>query len=107
MAYAGQYFQGIEALFNSMTVPLHKPILFCDNRAACYISAGAGEWRTKALTNRVLGLRSLVELGMLEISFKPTGEMAADVLTKFMKKGVLQRCRALIGCIPLPAVQTV
>ena len=105
MAYAGQFLEGAQALYESMGIPLHKPALFCDNRAACYISQQSNEWRTKALANRVWGLRSLVDLGLIEISFKPAGEMAADVLTKFMKENVLQKCRQLVGCVALPAAQ--
>ena len=105
MAYAGQFNEGIEQLYHSMGVKLKKPILFCDNRAACYLTTGSNDWRTKALVNRILGLRSLVELGILEIAYKPTAEMLADVMTKFMKKGILQRCRQLIGCLDLRTVQ--
>ena len=90
-----------------MGVQLKRPTLFCDNRAACCLTTGSNDWRTKALVNKVLGLRSLVELGILEISFKSTLEMAADILTKFMKKGVIQRCRQLIGCMALPTSQGV
>ena len=105
MAYAGQFNEGIDQLYHSMGVKLHKPILFCDNRAACCLTTGSNDWRTKALANRILGLRSLVELGSLAISFKPTGEMLADIMTNFMKTGILQRCRQLIGCLDLLAVQ--
>ena len=92
-------------LYESMGIQLKRPTLFCDSRAAVCITQGSNDWRTKALVNKVLGLRSLVELGILEISFKSTLEMAADILTKFMKKGVIQRCRNLIGCVDLPGVQ--
>ena len=105
MAYTGQYLEGIEALYLSMGVPLNRPELFCDNKAACHLSEGSQEWRTKALVNRILGLHTLVQLGKLVISYKPTAEMAADILTNFMKKNVLQRCRDLVGCVELPGAQ--
>ena len=94
-----------QCLYESMGAPLHEPILVCDNRAARYLTAGSTDWRTKGVVNRVLGLRSLVELGILEISYTSTLEMAADIMTKFMNKGVIQRCRQLIGCVDLTGVQ--
>ena len=107
MAFAGQYLEGLKALLESMGVPLRVPTLFCDNRAACYLTQGSTEWRTKALVNRVLGLRSIRDLGLISIEFKPTADMAADILTKFMKKGILERCRILVGCVTLLAAQAV
>ena len=83
-------------------MPLNRPELVCDNKAACHLSEGSQEWRTQALVNRILGLHNLVQLGKLVISYKPPAEMAADMLTKFMKKNVLQRCRDLVGCVELP-----
>ena len=85
--------------------PEHPPILYCDNRAAVYITQGSEEWRTKALINRVLGLCRFVDLNILKIFFKPTTEMAADIMTKFMQRGLIQRCRLLVGCVALPAPQ--
>ena len=105
MAYAGQFGEGIEQLYHSMGVKLRRPILFCDNNAAVCLVSGSNDWRTKALVNRIAGIRSLVELGALEISYKSTLEMLADIMTKYMKKGLLQRCRQLIGCLDLLAAQ--
>ena len=106
MAYAGQTLEGVNSLYETMGIQLKRPTLWCDNRAAVCLTTGSNDWRTKSLVNKVLGLWSLVELGVLVISYKSTLEMAADVLTKFMKKGVIQRCRQLIGCVDLPGVQT-
>ena len=105
MAYTGQYLEGIEALYLSMGVPLNRPELFCDNKAACHLTEGSQAWRTQALVKRILGLHNLVQLGKLVISYKSTAEMAADILTKFMKKNVLQRCRDFVGCVELPGAQ--
>ena len=49
------------------------------------------------MVNRVPGLRNLADLATLTIAFKPTTEMKAGLMTKFMKKGILLRCRSLIG----------
>ena len=101
MAYTAQYLEGLKALFETMHVKLGIPALFCDNRAAVHLTASAGEWRTKALVNRILGVRSLIDLQLIVVLFKPTLDMEADVLTKFMGAKTLKRQRELIGCMPL------
>ena len=101
MAYAAQYLEGIEALMIDLKLPLGKPMLYCDNRAAVHLSAGSSEWRTKALANRIMGVRSLIELGQLVLEFKPTLEMEADLLTKYMGNKLLTKQRKLLGCVPL------
>ena len=100
MAYAAQHLEGIEALFIDLKLPVGKPMLYCDNRAAVHLSAGSSEWRTKALVNRILGVRSLIELGKLVLEFKPTLEMEADLLTKYMGNTLLTKQRKLLGCVP-------
>ena len=102
MAYSSQMLEGVACLFHTMGVRIEKPLLYCDNRAAVHLSTGSNEWRTKALTNRILGVRSLVELGFIELQFMPTAEMQADCLTKFMGNKVLTRQRQLVGCVPPP-----
>ena len=66
-----------------------------------HLTSSPGEWRTKALVNRVLGVRSLVELGALLVHFKATFDMQADVLAKLMDGKILSRQRELVGCVPL------
>ena len=100
MAYCSQMVEGIACLFHTMRVAIGRPTLYCDNRAAVHLSTGSNEWRTKALVNRILGVRSLIELGFLELLFKPTSEMEADLLTKFMGHKILSRQRHLVGCVP-------
>ena len=84
MAYSSQFLEGITCLYHSMHVPLDKPVLYCDNRAAARVSSGSSEWRTKALADRILGVRSLIELGFLDVQCMPTADMHADALTKFL-----------------------
>ena len=84
MAFSAQYVEGLKALFEDIFVSLDTPILWCDNRAAAHLTSSPGEWRTKALVNRVMGVRSLIELNVLLVRFKATLDMQADVLTKFM-----------------------
>ena len=49
----------------------------------------------------MLGVKALIELGILFVEFKATAEMQADLLTKFMAAGILRRQRQLLGCVPL------
>ena len=102
MAYSSQFLEGIACLYHTMGVPITKPVLYCDNRAAVHLSTGSSEWRTKALVNRILGVRSLIELGYLDLVFMPTNDMQADALTKFMGNKLLTRQRKLVGCVPPP-----
>ena len=100
MAYASQTLEGIACLFHSMRVVIGLPTLYCDNRAAVHLPTGSSEWRTKALVNRIMGVRSLIQLGFLHLEFLPTAEMQADILVKYMGNKVLSRLRLLIGCVP-------
>ena len=100
MAYAAQFLEGVQCLFIDMRVETGIPALYCDNRAAVHLSSGSSEWRTKALVNRILGVKSLIELGQLIVLFKPTLDMEADLLTKFMGNKLLSKQRKLLGCIP-------
>ena len=104
MAHLSQYLEGITCLFHSMRVVVDVPTLWRDNRAACHLTAGSPEWRTKALANKVLGVKSLIELGILVVKFKATADMEADFLTKFMGAKLLARQRMLVGCVPWRSV---
>ena len=101
MAYTAQFVEGLKALFEDIGVALGTPVLWCDNRAAVHLTSSPGEWRTKTLVNRVLGVRSLVELKVLLVKCKATLDMQAGVLTKFMGGKSLSRQRELVGCVPL------
>ena len=102
MAYAAQMVEGLLCLFVSIGYDVGKPALYCDNRAAVHLSSGSSEWRTKALVNRIMGVKSLIELGVLDLSFKATADMEADALTKYMGAKVLARQRQLWGLTPPP-----
>ena len=92
--------EGTECLFVDLKLVVGTPWLYCDNRAAVHLSAGSSEWRTKALVNRILGVRSLIELGQLVLQFKATLDMEADLLTKFMGAKLFAKQRKLLGCVP-------
>ena len=101
MAFSAQYVEGLTAFFEGIYTPLDTPILWRDNHAAVHITSSPGGRRTKALVNRVLGVRSLVELAVLLVRSKATLGTQADVLTKFMGGKFLSRQRELVGCVPL------
>ena len=96
-AYSAQFVEGRAALCNSMRIHAGTPKLYCDNRAAVRLSAGSGEWRTKALVNRVIGARSLIEPGLISVTVLPTADMQADSLTESMGAKVFTRQRYLLG----------
>ena len=102
MAYAAQLLEGLACLLHGLGVDIGKPALYCDNRAAARLSSGSSEWRAKALVNRIMGVKSLIELGILELFFKATADMEADALTKYMGAKVLTRQRKLWGLAPPP-----
>ena len=101
MAYASQYLEGIFCLFVDMRIPTGVPVLWCDNRAAAHLTPSPCECRTKALVDRVIGVRSLVELKVPIARAKATIDMQADVLTKFMSGEILPRQREFVGSVPL------
>ena len=92
--------EGRACLYHSMRIVIGKPTQHCDNRAAVHRPAGNNERRTEARVNRTLGIRSLIELGFIEGPSKPTAEMQANFLTKFMGAKVLGRLCLLVGCAP-------
>lgn len=53
--------------------------------------------RTKHIDVQYHYVRKVVEDGLIQISYVPTAEMAADILTKPLTKAVFERCRALLG----------
>ena len=70
-----QDLEGLQALFETMHVPVGTPALYCDNRAACHLTAGSSEWRTKALVDKIMGVKSLIQYAtMCEFMLVPTEE---------------------------------
>ena len=63
--------------------------------------AEAASGAHKALANRALGVRSLVQLGASSLSFQATVDTQADASTKCMGAKTLARQREFVGCAPL------
>ena len=51
---------------------------------------------------RIIGVKSLIKLNVLDLVYKPTADMEADALTKYIGAKTLARQRKLVGCILLP-----
>ena len=84
-----------------MGAPLGTPVLFCDSRVVGRLLSGGNEWRAKALVNRAMGARNLIELTVPSVRFKATLGTQAGALTKFIGGNILPRQRELVGCVPL------
>ena len=63
MAHRSQYLEGVACLLHAMRLAIGAPALYCDNRVAAHLAAGPSEWRTKALVNKITGVKSLIVLG--------------------------------------------
>lgn len=53
--------------------------------------------RTKHIDVQYHYVREVVEDGLVKISYMPTAEMAADILTKSLPRATFGRCRTLLG----------
>ena len=72
--------------------------LLCDNQGAiALIKNPENHSRTKHIDVQYHYVREVVEDGLVQISYVPTTEMAADILTKPLTKVAFERCRALLG----------
>ncbi|CAI7829186.1 unnamed protein product, partial [Closterium sp. NIES-54] len=71
--------------------------LFCDNQSAIRIANKNGfANRTKHIALRYFFVKDEIEKGRLELSYRPTSEMAADYLTKKLGKSKARRLSARI-----------
>ncbi|CAI7735969.1 unnamed protein product [Closterium sp. NIES-53] len=72
--------------------------LFCDNQSAIRIANKNGfANRTKHIALRYFFVKDEIEKGILELSYCPTSEMAADYLTKKLGKQKFEYCMLLTG----------
>lgn len=72
--------------------------LRCDNQGAiALIKNPENHSRTKHIDVQYHYVREVVEDGLIQISYLPTTEMAADIRTKPLTKAVFQRGVALLG----------
>ncbi|CAI7753752.1 unnamed protein product [Closterium sp. NIES-54] len=72
--------------------------LFCDNQSAIRIANKSGfANRTKHIALRYFFVKDEIEKGRLKLSYCPTSEMAADYLTKKLRKSKFEYCMLLTG----------
>ena len=72
--------------------------LRCDNQGAiALVRNPENHSRTKHIDVQYHYIREVVEDGLIQISYVPTNEMAADILTKPLTKAAFERGRALLG----------
>ncbi|CAI7815275.1 unnamed protein product [Closterium sp. NIES-54] len=72
--------------------------LFCDNQSAIRIANKNGfANKTKHIALRYFFVKNEIEKGRLELSYCPTSEMAADYLTKKLRKSKFEYCMLLTG----------
>ena len=72
--------------------------LRCDNQGAiALVKNPENHSRTKHIDVQYHYIREVVEDGLVQISYVPTSEMAADILTKPLTKVAFERCRTLLG----------
>ena len=89
-AILGDY---VKTLRESLFIPTPYFDLKCDNRAAIVLATGEGSWKTKALANRVQGVKEAVERGEIFVTYIGTREQAADCLTKFLPGPMMSDAR--------------
>ena len=106
MARNSQYLKGVACLLHPMRLAIGVPALYCETRVTVHLTAGSNEWRTKALANKIMGVNTLIELGLVSVLFKPTKDMDADFLTKLIGAKLLARQRKLAGCVSWSAPDT-
>ena len=74
-----------------------KSTLYGDNQAANQISTGRGTWKTRALSQKVNGIRSRTSRGLLKLEYIETTLMRADGLTKHGGPQHAERVREHFG----------
>ena len=95
--------EGSEAVLHSMCVSTkaETPTLWGDNSASLLIAEGQGSWRTRALSNRAVAIRSRVEMGMLIVNKVSSEEQRGDGLTKCNPAPIMGRIREHFGLVAL------
>ena len=74
-----------------------RSTLYGDNQAANQISTGRGTWKTRALSQKVNGIKSRTSRGLLKLEYIETTLMRADGLTKHGGPQHAERVREHFG----------
>ena len=86
----------LKATLETMGIAV-RSTLFGDNQAANKISTGRGTWKTRALSQKVNGIKSRTSRGLLNLVYIETALMRADGLTKHGGPQHAERVRGHFG----------
>ena len=86
----------LKATLETMGIAV-RSTLFGDNQAANQISTGRGTWKTRALSQKVNGIKSRTSRGLLRLEYIETALMRADGLTKHGGPQHAERVRGHFG----------
>ena len=92
-ATSWQIVEGLRTLLNEWDVDVGIPILLVDNKSALRVSELGGTWRTRYFAIRAARLAEESAEGRVSLRYCPTGDMAADGLTKTAAVPVMQKLR--------------
>jgi hypothetical protein len=85
----------LSPFFDSITTPIP---LFCDNQGAIILSKDSTfHMRTKHIDTHFHFVRETVNNNILSISYCPTDEMIADILTKSLARFKFEKFHSLLG----------
>ena len=98
---AGKEMVWLRQFLGELGYPQHAPsVLRMDNQSAISVAKNPEHHgRMKHLDLRWYWLRDVVDQGLIEPSFIPTDDMAADILTKPLLRLQVEKCRRLMGLV--------
>src|ERR1700679_2531755 len=95
--------QFLDELGETRNEPL---ILLMDNTSAIHLTKDpVFHSRTKHIAIKYHLIRDLVEKGMLQTTFIGTKDMAADIFTKALDKGLFEKQRSRLGIVKLSSFE--
>jgi hypothetical protein len=98
---AAQELIWMRSLFSELGIDLPGPsTLYIDNQSALAVAKNPEHHgRMKHLDLRFFWLRDQVERGLIKVTYLPTADMPADMLTKSLERIKVERGRALLGVL--------
>ncbi len=93
------YIPFLISLCKELSIPLSTPLtLGQDNKSAiCSMQQGGQFNRTKHMLARIAYLKSMIDSGFLSMTYIPTGNMVADIMTKPLSSKLHARHRTTLG----------